>query len=194
MMTADQGMPQYRMNSPAPQYQLPQAQGGSSQGGDPATPPWLSGITDLLNLGGSAYGLSQSIGLSGAANQVFGQSNPFGQYRSGYGADLLHLMQDPSSVAKLPGYQFLLNQGVQAIDRSAAGPGGVGLGSGGEMTELMQYGQGLADQFYQQQVQTLAGLAGSGISPSTPFQGLQGMGGAATSTGQSIMGLGKDIR
>src|SRR6266481_6690676 len=102
MMNVNQGMPpQYRMNSPAPQgqmtpqqqlnmpvmggYQLPQAQGGT----DPNTPPWLTGISDLFNLGGSAYGLAKSFGLGDAANTVFNQSNPFGKYRPGYGADLL---------------------------------------------------------------------------------------------------------
>ena len=47
-----------------------------------------------------------------------------------------------------PGYQFQLQQGQQALDRSL-GSRGVGVGTG-EMQAQQQYGQGLASQYYQQ--------------------------------------------
>jgi hypothetical protein len=142
----------------------------------------------VANLGASIYGLTQSAGLSGDASKVLAESNPFGQYRPIYGQQLLSLMQDPSSIAKQPGYQFLMDQGTQAAQRAAYAPGGVG--AGGQLSaDLMKYGQGLADQFYQQQISELSYLAGAGISPANPAQALQGKGGAATSLGSSIAGL-----
>jgi hypothetical protein len=163
-------------------------------GGDPtATGGWASDIGSLLNLAGGAYGLYQAGHLQGAAQDVFRQSDPFAGYRPGYGAQLLKLMQDPSSVSSLPGYQFLLDQGVEAIDRSAAAPGGVGFGSGAEGASLVKYGQGLADQFYQQQVSTLTGLAGANFPPANPYAALQGLGGAAQGIGASTQYLGNAL-
>lgn len=81
-----------------------------------------------------------------------------------------------------PGYQFALNQGLQALDRGAAARGSILTGGTGEAEQ--QYGQGLASQTYQQtynnaltqyqqaynqfqqnqanQYNRLAGLAGTG--------------------------------
>ena len=50
--------------------------------------------------------------------------------------------------AQTPGYQFTLNQGLQALDRGAAARGN--LLTGGTMQAEQQYGQGLASQTYQQ--------------------------------------------
>lgn len=47
-----------------------------------------------------------------------------------------------------PGYQFALNEGIGALDKSAAAKGNLFSGSQGKALE--QYGQGLADQNYQQ--------------------------------------------
>jgi len=172
---------------PAPQYQLNDAMGGG--GGGNTTPPWMQDISAGLNLAGNLYGLYEGAHLQGAAQDVFRQSDPFGGYRAGYGADLLKLMQNPSSVTKLPGYQFLMDQGTEAIARTAAAPGGKGYGSGGMDADLIKYGQGLADSFYQQQVGTLSHLAGADISPANPFQALQGMAGASNILGSSVGGI-----
>lgn len=53
-----------------------------------------------------------------------------------------------AQAAATPGEQFMLEQGTQAVDRSAAAAGG--LGSGGTLKALTQYGQGLASTAYQQ--------------------------------------------
>ena len=55
---------------------------------------------------------------------------------------------DPNSISGTPEYQFQLNQGTQALDRSAAARGEA-LG-GGQMKAITQYGQGLASTAYQQ--------------------------------------------
>lgn len=156
-------------------------------GGDPSG--WMGDLTNLAQLGGGIYGLINAGQTSSQANTAVEQSNPFGAYRPQFAQQLVQLMQNPGSVTSLPGYQFLLDQGTTAIDRSAAAPGGKGLGSGGEMTDLATFGQGLASQFYNQQIQTLSGLAGANIAPSSPAAALTAKGGAATSVGSSIAGL-----
>ena len=157
------------------------------------TSNWIGDLAGLTNLAGGIYGLVNSSNLNSSAQTVFNQSNPFGAYRPQFAQQLVSLMQDPSSVTSLPGYQFQLDQGVQAINRGAAGPGGTGRGSGAEAAALDQYGQGLASSFYNNQINTLAQLAGANISPANPFNALQGLGGAATSTGQSIAGLSSGL-
>jgi hypothetical protein len=61
--------------------------------------------------------------------------------------------QAAEALQNTPGYQFQMQQGVGAIDRSAAAGGS--LGSGEEMAQLMQYGQGLASTSLNQQVGNL---------------------------------------
>jgi hypothetical protein len=84
----------------------------------------------------------------------------------------------------MPGYQFQLQQGVDALDKSAAARGN--LFSGNQGVALQQYGQGLADTSYnnlynqalqtymtnygvhnqglQEQIGALGGLSGQGLS------------------------------
>jgi len=59
-----------------------------------------------------------------------------------------------------PGYQFQMDQGTRAIDRSAASRGG--LYSGRTGMALTEYGQGLANQEWNNRLSQLAGLAGAG--------------------------------
>lgn len=53
-----------------------------------------------------------------------------------------------AQAAATPGEQFMLQQGTQAVDRSAAAHGG--LNTGATLQALTQYGQGLASTSYQQ--------------------------------------------
>lgn len=177
--------------APAANYQIPAqvATGGSDPAASGGTASTTAGdVGNLLQLFGGLYGVYNSVQTNNSAQQVLAQSNPFGAYRGIYGNQLLQLMQNPSSVTSLPGYNFQLDQGVAALDRSALAPGGVGQG-GGLDTQLTQYGQGLASSFYNNQVQTLSGLAGANIPPANPAQALQGVGGAATGLGSSIAGV-----
>src|SRR5262245_8867072 len=60
-----------------------------------------------------------------------------------------------------PGYQFRLNQGLQALERSAASRGT--LMTGGQLKGLTRYAQDVASQEYDKRVQQLTGLAGMGL-------------------------------
>jgi hypothetical protein len=78
--------------------------------------------------------------LSNLLNQ--GANGPFGPWTGTFQAPTA------AQAAATPGYQFALQQGQQAIQRSAAAQGN--LLSGGTLKALDQYSQGLSDTNYQQ--------------------------------------------
>ncbi|MBS1725027.1 MAG: hypothetical protein JSS66_18970 [Armatimonadetes bacterium] len=70
-----------------------------------------------------------------------------------------------------PGYQFAMDQGLQALDRSAASRGM--LGSGNQQEALMQYGQGLANQNFGDWISRIGGLSQMGMSAAQGETGRQ---------------------
>jgi len=87
--------------------------------------------------------------------------SPYGQssrMASNTSNRLAELLTDPNAIQKTPGYQFAVDQGNQAINRSAAAKGM--LNSGSVLAELAKYGQGMASQEYGNQVNRLSGLLG----------------------------------
>ncbi len=137
----------------------------------------------VASVGMEAYSMSQQGGISGQlqgqAGTVFGEQ----QY---YAQQLQRLIADPSSVTKLPGYQFNLDQGTQAVARHMAGSGF--LGSGNEAIALTKYGQDYATNVYQTQAQLLGQFAGL-TSPVNPTQSLMGASGAAGAQNNSMQQL-----
>jgi hypothetical protein len=97
-------------------------------------------------------------------NQTQANEQPFLQAGQGAAQQLSSLMQPGGSLsqpwtgtfqaptaaqaAAMPGYQFQLQQGTQALQNSAAGQGALNTGATGAALE--QYGQGLASTDYQQ--------------------------------------------
>jgi len=75
------------------------------------------------------------------------------------------------TISQLPGYQFQLSQGTQAIDRSQAARGLLNSGATGKA--LTQYGQGLAQNYMGQYVGGLQEMAnrGEGATQSTAAAG-----------------------
>lgn len=71
-----------------------------------------------------------------------------------------------------PGYQFQLNQGLGALQNSAAAQGGLLNGNTGEA--LQNYGQGLAGTTYQQYLSNLQNQAGQGQNALGSQASLQG--------------------
>lgn len=69
---------------------------------------------------------------------------------------------DYSSFYNSPDYQFALQQGQQAVERSAAAGGN--LRSGNTLAAVNDYAQGRATQNFNQYTQRLAGLAGMGAT------------------------------
>lgn len=85
-----------------------------------------------------------------------------------------------------PGYQFQMDEGQKAIERSAAAQGGVL--SGRTMKDLRRFSQGLADQTYNTRLNQLAGLSGTGqtATGSTAAAGQN----YASQAGQNMMAAG----
>jgi hypothetical protein len=72
---------------------------------------------------------------------------------------------DYSAFEQSPGYQFRMDQGIKAIERSAASKGL--LQSGGTAKALQDYGQGTASQTFNDYMNQLAGAAGVGQTATT---------------------------
>jgi hypothetical protein len=104
--------------------------------------------------------------------QVMQMADPFGQYRPQMAAQLYNLLANPNTVAQTPGYQFNLAQGLQAMQAQQAAQGR--LVGGGALLQAQSFGQGLASQSYNQQVNTLAQLSGAYQAPASALQAAYG--------------------
>jgi len=127
----------------------------------------LLGYGDEYKAGYDAIGQSYQPYVE-QANKIGGASNDA----------LLNLIQNPSSVRSLPGYQFAMDEGTRAVDRSAAARGMDQ--SGRTLKDLTRFATGTADQTYGNQLQRLMGLNQQGFS--------QGM--AATGAENAAYGTG----
>lgn len=122
--------------------------------------PYLSTGTSALNQLSSLFGL----GTNGSAGT--------GPTNATAGKTL-------SALQNYPGYQFQFNQGLQALDRSAASRGL--LLSGAQVKDAQTYGQGVAQSSaLQPYLNTLTGLASTGENAGALT------GNAATTAGQGI--------
>lgn len=148
------------------------------------SPTTSAGLGGLWSAGSGIYGLYQSDQLKKQAAKYAQQADPFGPYRSGYAQQLQGLMNDPSGVTKLPGYEA----GLQAVQRSMAAQGYNG--SGNMMAALSKYG----GDFYNNAVSQLSGLAGANINPANGAMiGLQGSAGGANLALNSLGLIGKGL-
>jgi hypothetical protein len=119
---------------------------------------WIAVGVTAVGVGADIYGGIQSQNDAGKVNPDQPQfQNPEQPYLSGWASMLNNLVTNPSSVSSLPGYQFQMDQGTQAIQGSSAARGM--LNSGNTLSALDKYGQGLASSFYQQQFNNLSGIA-----------------------------------
>lgn len=94
-----------------------------------------------------------------------------------------------NALAETPGYQFELNQGIDAIDKSAAARGG--LFSGNTMRAVQEYGQGLASTTFGNYLARLGELVRGGQSAAAG-QGAAGIQ-AGTATAGGIRGAGNAL-
>jgi hypothetical protein len=102
---------------------------------------------------------------------------------------LQNLLSDPSTITKTPGYQFNLQQGLQAQQAQQAAQGR--LVSGGALLQSQQFGQQYATSQLAQQQQLLGQLSGAFQSPGGAAQAQQGINfGQAGALGLGLQGLG----
>ena len=144
--------------------------------------PWLQAGTGAVN--SLAYGMGQSntgapAGATGPVSQQGGLLNtPAFSF-------------DPTQIANNPDYQFVTQQGVNALAASGAAAGNYGSGNMG--TALENYGQGAAtqymDQYYNQALNTYQQNLNSQYT--MPFNMLSGISdsGQGTATSQAQLGL-----
>lgn len=93
---------------------------------------------------------------------------------------------NPNFFRQSPGYNFQFQQGMNAIQNSAANRGGVT--SGNTLKALNQFGQGVADQSFQQYLANLQGLTGAGQNAAANLGGFGQA--AATNIGNAAIGAG----
>jgi hypothetical protein len=119
------------------------------------------------------------------------QEQPYqqaGQQALGQYQNLLNGGAANFNVANLPGYQFEMQQGQQALQNSAAARGGAL--SGNTIQATQQFGQGLASTQFQNYMSQLAGLANMGQSAASNVgnTGAQLLSGAGASLAGGVMG------
>lgn len=86
--------------------------------------------------------------------------------------ELNRLRQDPSSITSMPGYQYGLNQSLEAVNR-AAGASGM-LGSGNRLAALQDRGEGYARQWYNDTYNQLLQNINANIGAGNQFLNAQG--------------------
>lgn len=117
---------------------------------------------------GSALGGGGGGGDAGA-QQASSQADPFASQRPQYQQMLANLINNPSSVASTPGYQFQMDQALKGVEGSAAANGM--LNSGNVLAALTTQAGNQASTGYYNQAELLAALAGANIgSPGTAGQ------------------------
>jgi hypothetical protein len=105
-----------------------------------------------------------------------------------YQQQLAALQANPSSITSMPGYQFQLDQGKQALGRKLAA-GGYGPSSGNYGTAMTQYGQDYASNFLNTQEAQLQKLAqGTPGALQYASQGNALLGGGLGSIGAGLFG------
>ena len=145
-----------------------------AQGGMGGTLGQLAGYakTGAQLIGGIGQ-LGQAGALLGGGQTKPGVADPYAQYRSQAAGQLQNLLADPNTITSTPGYQFNLQQGLQAQQAQQAAQGR--LVSGGGLLQAQQYGQQYATSSLQQQQNLLATLSGANQSPAGAAQAQQGI-------------------
>lgn len=130
----------------------------------------VSGLSNIF--GGGGGGSSPTAPTpSTAPGSAAAVANPLAPYQQQWAMQLNNLMASPSAITTDPGYQFGMDQGAQALQRSLAGTGQTQ--SGQEQIALSQFGQQYAGQAYQQRLATLGNLATGNAVQGAQFGGQQ---------------------
>lgn len=114
----------------------------------------------VVGIAGTAYGAYQQSQMAGAAGR-----DPFGKgNRKLYQGQLRDLMRNPSSIFSDAAFRSALDVGLTGVEKKMAAQGF--LGSGNEAAGLMGYGESFALDWFKNQRDALAQMAGSGMQPS----------------------------
>lgn len=129
-----------------------------------APAPTAGGTGGFAGLLSNYMTAKQGQEMASARDKAVAMADPFAQSRQLANQQLQSLMQNPGQMQNDPSYQWAVQQGGQAVDRSLAAKHMSA--SGGALQELSQWGQGLASQQYNQRLNQLSMMASQGASPS----------------------------
>lgn len=160
-------------------------QQGQQQGQQGPAPGGQGGGQSIGGAIGNLYLTDQGAkNIQAAGTTAAGMSDPFAQSRQLANTQLQSLMQNPGSMANDPQAKFAMDQGIQATNRGIAAKHQTN--SGNAQMELMNYGQGMSNQNYNNRLNQLSTMASQGASPGTAGQQYLG----ATETAQSGLTAG----
>ena len=155
----------------------PFAESAPAGGGAPAPGPAPGmGVSGNVTIGGGIGGGPNADAMVGMYRDI---ADPFWNQRAGYQTKLADLLKNPGEMTSSPMYQFAMDQGMDAVNRTAAAKGL--LGSGNRLADLTKFGQGLASQQFFPMAELLSKLSGAGIDG-----GGAALGGLVNTRGQDL--------
>ena len=92
-------------------------------------------------------------------NDLYQKANPWANQAPQYQNKLAQLLETPGAMASNPAYQYSFDQGMEAVNRSAAARGQ--LGSGNRLAELTRFGQGESSKNFFNLANLYSKLAGA---------------------------------
>ena len=92
-------------------------------------------------------------------NDLYQKANPWASQTAQYQNKLAQLLETPGAMASNPAYQYSFDQGMEAINRTAAAKGQ--LNSGNRLMELNKFGQAQASQNFFNLANLYSKLAGA---------------------------------
>jgi hypothetical protein len=133
-------------------------QGGGAQGGGMSVNPF--GVVTQQQGGTQGGGQAGANGLNFGAPKgtPIGTINGVTYYKRDEDSLMPYNWAAGTGFQQTPGYQFQFDQGINAINRQGAATGR--LDSGAQAKELTRYGQGVANQEYNNWLNRVAGVAG----------------------------------
>ena len=120
-------------------------------------PKW--GYSGFNDQGQNAAQNPQMVSNQMNFNDLYQKANPWASQTAGYQAKLSDLLNNPGSMTSNPAYQFAFDQGMEAINRTAAAKGQ--LNSGNRLMELNKFGQAQASQNFFNLANLYSKLAGA---------------------------------
>ena len=120
-------------------------------------PKW--GYSGFNDQGQNAAQKPQMVSNQMNFNDLYQKANPWASQTAQYQNKLAQLLETPGAMASNPAYQYSFDQGMEAINRSAAARGQ--LGSGNRLMELNKFGQGQASQNFFNLANLYSKLAGA---------------------------------
>lgn len=153
--------------------QLPQAPGGAQQGGQQSAASNPFGVPQSnggQQSGGAASGSAWNP--NAAMGSPIGTADGVQYFRRDQNSLMPYDWAQGTGFQQTPGYQFQVDEGVRALDHSAAARGMTA--SGAQMKALTRFGQGTANQEYNNWLNRVGAVAGQAPQAAGAQSGIYG--------------------